>query len=106
MYIDFGRRTEKYECHSIFDEYDGGYSLTINNDTFRCEDFNMVKTVYDDIVNALQARKIIYFVDYNSDTFIEKRYNEIVNAREIAAKKIDKLIREKLKYNRENKNDK
>ena len=106
MYINFGECTEVYESHSIQKSQYVDTKLYINKHYYCCNNYNKVKTVYNDILNALEARKIIYTVNGDRYTFIEKRYDEIVNARQIAAKKIDKLIREKLKYNRENKNDK
>ena len=101
MYINFGECTEVYESHAIKSVYSsGGYKLCINNYDFFCNDYNKVKTVYNDILNALEARKIIYTVNGDRYTFIEKRYDEIVNARQIAAKKLDKLIRDKVQYNK------
>lgn len=101
MYINFGECTEVYESHAIQNAYSsGGYKLCINNYNFYCNDYNKVKTVYNDILNALEARKIIYTVSGSVNEFIEKRYDEIVNARQIAAKQIDKLIRDKVQYNK------
>lgn len=100
MYINFGDFTEVYERHSIMQDMKGGFKLYINEYSFYCNNYNKVKTVYNDILNALEARKIIYTVSGSVNEFIEKRYDEIVNARQIAAQKLDKLIRDKVQYNK------
>lgn len=107
MYIQFnGDKIEEFkEMHIEYDYHGNETWLVINNKYIGIQNqIEKVKTVFDDVVNHLKAKRIVYCITTYPDA-IETRYKEIMNAREIAAKSIDKLIRDKVKYNKEKKND-
>lgn len=107
MYIKFdGDRIEEFkEMHIEYNYRINEAWLVINKKYIGIPNrVEKVKTVFDDVVNNLKSKKIVYDITTDSNT-IERMYNEIVNEREIAAKSIDKLIRDKVKYNKEKEND-
>ena len=107
MYIEFdGNRIEEFkEMHIDTSTISNEACLLINKKYIGIPNrIDKVKTVFDDVVNHLKAKRIVYCITTYSDA-IETRYKEIMNAREIAAKSIDKLIRDKVKYNKEKAND-
>ena len=107
MYIKFdGDRIEEFkEMHIEYNYRSNEAWLVINKKYIGIPNrVEKVKTVFDDVVNNLKSKKIVYDITTDSNT-IERMYNEIVNEREIAAKSIDKLIRDKVKYNKEKEND-
>ena len=107
MYIEFdGNRIEEFkEMHIDTSIISNEAYLLINKKYIGIPNrIDKVKTVFDDVVNHLKAKRIVYCITTYPDA-IETKYKEIMNAREIAAKSIDKLIRDKVKYNKEKEND-
>lgn len=84
MFINFGERTERYELHHIDEKYNFEthglmWSLTINNGTFFNESYDKVKTVYEDIVDALNAKTIVYTFNLcETGNPIDIKYKEIM----------------------------
>lgn len=107
MYIEFnGEQIEEFkEMHIDTSTISNEAYLLINKKYIGIPNrIDKVKTVFDDVVNHLKAKRIVYCITTYPDA-IETKYKEIMNAREIAAKSIDKLIRDKVKNNKEKEND-